>query len=65
MYFDTEKYSKSWNFGFGLRGTEKYSENGTNFNLLDNDYIQLYGLELRDDDDGNGYQFYNKESHKL
>lgn len=49
--YNSQQFSDSWNFGFGLQGSEKFKD----FDILDNDYIQMLGLELRDDKDGNGY----------
>ena len=58
------KYKDSWNFGLILQGANQFVKSGE-FDVLDNDYIQLYGLELRDDNDTKGYKLIDKESHKL
>lgn len=45
----TEDYYDSWNFGIGVYTTIK------NFDLLDNDYIQVIGTQL--EDYGDGYKY--------
>ena len=46
-------------------GTENFAENGKQFDILNNDYIKIHGLELRDDNDGKGYKLLDHDSHKL
>lgn len=60
---DASNFSDSWNLGFGIEGSERFVEKGEKFDILNNDYIQLIGLELVGDK--NGYRFYDKSSHQL
>ena len=48
---DSDKFH--WNFGVGF----KNSINHPNFNILDNDYIKVTGLQYRDDNDKRGPYF--------
>ena len=47
-----QNFNDSWNFGLGIQGGEKFSQEDRQFDILDNDYIQIHGLELRDENDG-------------
>ena len=50
------QFKDSWNFGVGFfyYGKEE-------FNILDNDYVQVIGVELKDD--GSGYKFHPKKEY--
>lgn len=37
--YNLNNFNDSWNFGVGIKGSEKFSEKYRPFNLLDNDYI--------------------------
>lgn len=49
-----------WNFGVGMKGIHRYK----NFDISDNDYVQVIGLQHRNDNNSQGSYFKSAKLEK-